>query len=254
MYKCIHKFKRLLSIRSAIDFILKILKYSGHYPLDNESSPRRLYFICFCFVYGVTLASEVMQFCLVFGDVDEMAQVMFISTTHLGILYKSYHVLARNSIVCKLVRNLCSSDLKLKNFRQKKIAECANDVFGKLVFLYYFLSTVALKFWWFSSLKHKVHLPLAAWYPFDITKPVLNKIAYVQQVSGAVVIAFVTQALDVVFILLLHHICVRLDCLKDEFQYVNEEAAITACREEDIDKVRHALLKNAIVRHQNLIR
>lgn len=252
--KVLTRFKNFLGTRSAMEFILKCLKYSGHYPLENENTPRRLYLFVFYIVYGVMIVSEGAEFCLVFGDVDKMAQVMFIYITHLGILYKSYHIFVRNPFICKLVRDLSGDDLKLRNTRQGKIVDDAKKLFGMLVFLYYTFAMFAWVLWWYSSLKHKVILPLKAWYPFDFTKPILNKIAYTQQVSGILIIAFVTLALDFVLISLMHQICVRLDCLKDDFLYMNEEAVKADCGLGNVIKIRNEMLKNVIARHQALIR
>lgn len=252
--KVIARFKGLLGIRSAMDFILKCLRYSGHFPLENENTPRRLYFFCFYIIYGVMFASEGIEFCLAFGDVDRMAQVLFIYITHVGILYKSYHIVVRNPFICKLVRNLSGDDLKLRNAREEKIANDAKEMFGKLVVLYYFFAIFAWALWLYSSLEQKVILPLAAWYPFDFTRPILNEIAYTQQVSGIIIIAFVTLALDFVLISLMHQISVRLDCLKDEFTYMNEDAKKIDDGQGNIDKIRNELLRNAIVHHQDLIR
>lgn len=252
------KIKRIMDVGRAIDHVFTVLKYSGHYPLNNERNPSILYFILFYIIYAPMFAVQAVQLCIVFGDVDKMVEVAFLFVTHFGIFYKSYNMFAKSSVIYSITQGLYEDMHRYKNIRQEEIANMAKKRFGQFLFFYTLFAFFACSLILVAPVVHKMRVvPIGGWYPFDETRIGLYELAYMQQVSAVYVISLVTIALDSVFITLMVQLCVQLDFLKDEILSIGEEATRTTQTingQKDCSKAFRELIAKAIVHHQDIIR
>lgn len=250
--------ERFFDKRRAIDHLFSILKYSGHYPFENESKPRVLYLFGFSILYFTLLSTETYYLWSVFGDVDKMSDALFLYITHLGIFYKSCNLLLRHQTMRKLIEDLSTESAdKINKSRQQKIKDKEMSNFGTVI--YVFVGVILLA-WLLAmaspSVQPGITLPLGAKYPFDAPEPGWYQLAYLEQAAFILTVAMVTLSLDFVLVFLMQQMCLQLDFLRDEFLHVNEDAEIVAreVQHEDVDTARQRLLAKAIVHHQDLIR
>lgn len=256
----ITKFKNKCDVSRAMEYSFAILKYTGHFPFENETKPIGRYLLYYSIMYGTMLISESIYLWIVFGDIDKMAETMYLYITHMGIFYKSYNMIMRYPIICKLLADLSTDHQSQMNSRQQKIVNEAKKNFGTLVFGYY---TCAFFFWLLTVVsplaQNHTALPLGCWYPFDYTKPKWYELAYVQQTASIFFIAGVTLALDCVLIFLMQQTGIHLDLLKDEFLYLKEKvkevaASCNGQEETNESQIQDKLLIKAVHHHQALIR
>lgn len=254
------RIKEIFDVNRAMDYVFSILKYTGHYPFDSETKLRRTYLLYYFIMYGTMLISESIYLWIVFGDIDKMAETMYLYITHMGIFYKSYNIYMRYPTMCKLVKDLGVTNRDQISDRRRNIVKKARKGFGTLICGYY---TCAFFFWLLTVISPLVQggvaLPLGCWYPFDHSKPGWYQLAFVQQTISIFIIAGVTLALDCVLIFLMQQTGTQLDLLRETFLHLGEEVGRIAgdfVGQQDIDenKIRDRLLEKAIHHHQDLIR
>lgn len=254
----VRNFKDIFDVNRAVDYIFAILKYSGHHPFEEKSKPRGVYLFYCVIVYGIMMICETVQLIIAFGDIDKMADTLFIYITHLGSFYKTYNMYTKSPAICKLIKELGVCHSEQINNRRQKIVKEATKSFGKLVFGYYACAFFA---WFLMVLAPLAQggeaLPLVAWYPINQTKSGWYQAIYVQQAFCTFVVCAVTLSVDCVLVFLMQQMGMQLDLLREEFMYINEEVKKIAngqCEECIENKMRNRLLAKAIVHHQNLIR
>lgn len=258
----VRKCREIFDVNRAADNIFAILRYSGHHPFENERKPRGLYLFYCAIIYVIMMVGESVQLTITFGDIDRMADTLFIYITHLGSFYKTYNMYTKSPAICKLINELgARSSAKMNKRRQKIVKETAKS-FGSLVLGYY---ACAFFTWLLMVLAPLAQgseaLPLVAWYPVNQTQNGWYQAIYVQQALCTFIVCAVTLSVDCVFVFAMQQICMQLDLLRDEFVYMDEEVEdIADSLDSDgkgeliADKIRDTLLTRAIVHHQNLIR
>lgn len=246
-----------MDVKKAIDYVFTVLKYSGHYPLENGKNPSIRYLILFYIIYGAMLIVESVQLIIAFGDIDRMVEASFLFATHIGVLYKSY-MFVKSPAIYRLTQDLYRDMHRPKNMHKKEIANEAKKTFGLFIFFYTSFACFACFFIFAAPILHNMKaLPVDGWYPFDVNRPVLFELAYLQQASAVCIIALITIALDSVFITLIVQLCVQLDFLKNDILNINKKARRTVeviNEQRDFTKVYRVLIAKSIVLHQNIIR
>ncbi|CAK1579906.1 unnamed protein product [Parnassius mnemosyne] len=148
----------------------------------------------FMFILGTYIIIQVVDMCLIWGNLPLMTGTAFLLFTNLAHAIKIVNLVTRRR---KIRRIIDDADLLLRSESSgegKEIVKQCNRETALQLILYIFLTLVTMIGWATSAEKNK--LPLRAWYPYDTSKSPAYELTYLHQVFALFVAANLNVSKD----------------------------------------------------------
>ncbi|KAJ8937123.1 hypothetical protein NQ318_012981 [Aromia moschata] len=179
-----------------------------------------------CYMYLGMLTSEIINFFVVFGDLNKMPEASFLALTHLIQVTKLYYILKYRTKLKGLISNINRKEFQPRNFLQYTILK--GYVIKSKVLSWTFLSAGVLTccFWGLYPFTERgeLFLPLAGWYPFDTSTTPAFEITFVFQFIGSIVNALSNISVDTLMSGLIMVVCAQLSILNDSLKNMRKYA------------------------------
>lgn len=254
-------------LRGCLKWTFKILKLAGYWFPRNLKTLYTAYAIpMVCYTIIVYMCTEVAYLIFVIGQLEEMANSLFILLIHAAQGAKIVVFIARREKIYGLLDCMEEKVFKPKNSRQlKKTMETVhrNNIVSK-IFMIMVISTVVL--WCILPLlgnNKEKQLPFRAWYPFDVVRSPQYEAVYIYQCFTVMLCACANAALDITAATFISQICIQLDILDDSILYIKESAeaqvqsktiANKNCIAPEIENKMRTILVEWVKHHLKLLR
>lgn len=212
------------------------------------------------------MCTEIAYLIFVIGQLEEMANGLFLLLTHAAQIVKIIIFIARKEKIYGLLDCLEEKIFKPKNSRQiekaMKIVHYTNVV--AKIFLIMVVCTVSL--WCLFPLfdnNTKKQLPLRAWFPFDVARSPQYEAVYIYQIITVMLCGCANAAMDTIAATFISQIGIQLDILDDSILHLKESAEVqlqrkvTAkenCISREIETKMTEIVVDCVKHHLKLLR
>ncbi|XP_048478766.1 odorant receptor Or1 [Plutella xylostella] len=199
----------------SIRISLTALKFAGFWAPDDLDPKLKTFYhiysaISFMFLLGTYLIIQVVDMCLIWGDLQLMTGTAFVLFTNLAQAAKLVNLVLRRR---RLLAMLADADAVLRGAagEARRIVERCDRGTSQQQLLYFCLTTVTVAGWAGSAEKNQ--LPLRAWYPYDTSKSPAYELTYCHQVGALFIAAYLNVAKDTLVSTLIAQTRCRLQLL-----------------------------------------
>lgn len=225
-----------IDLRGSLKWTFNILKIAGYWlPKNMPMSSAAFATFMVCFTMILYTCSEIVYLISVFGQLEEMANGLFLLLTHLAQIIKIVIFISKKQKIYCLLNNIQEDIFKPRNEHQLRHAMNTINAANYVAQIFIFLVIVTVSLWSLIPLLEETNtrkLPLRMWFPFDDQKSPLYEIAYVYQIFTVMLCGCANAAMDTIAATFVCQISVQIEILSDSFLYIKE------CAEEKLRNKR----------------
>lgn len=219
-----------MDLRWCFKWSFKFIQFAGYWFPRNPTFLHKAYAtMVICFTIFVYMCTEFAYLIFVFGQLEDMANGLFLLITHAAQTVKISIFIFKRQKIYALLDCLEDKLFKPRNMHQLKntVQTIRNaDNVGK-IFIGLVIATVSL---WsiFPLLENnsKKELPLRAWYPFNAMSSPKYEITYTYQIATVMLCGCANAAMDSIAAAFISQICAQLDILSDSILNIKEFAKL----------------------------
>jgi hypothetical protein len=200
-----------------------IFRVLGLWPKGSASYQADLYTLysalIVTFLFGAHALSQILNIFVVYTDLENLAETIFITVTDVLTLVKAYYFVNNLKTLKQLMVILESEEFQPKDLKQENLVQ-PDVMFWKRV-SDALVVTVAfcLSVWCsFPFLDEKKQLPFACWYPFGTETSPKYEITYLHQVVSICCLATANLGLDTLISALMMFVGGQCDILCDNLR------------------------------------
>lgn len=238
------------NLKGCLEWNFKLIQFAGFWaPRSTKKATVLQYTLYSILMLGCTqiayMLAEIAYLVFVFGQLEEMINLLFLLLTHASYLLKIISINAHRQKIFGLLDSIDEDIFKPRNVRQLRNAlkevRVLNAIGKSLVGMV--ILTVVL--WSIFPLlendeNNKKVLPLRAWFPFDVTQSPQFELVYVYQILTVVVHGCANATADMIMAGFIAQVNIQLNMLCDSMTHVKEFA------EESLRKKNSAVVDAAV--------
>ncbi|CAB3261066.1 unnamed protein product [Arctia plantaginis] len=188
----------------SVSISLTVLKMAGLWAPEHLEGSRN----CCIFSVGIYIIIQVVDLCIIWGDIALMTGTAFLLFTNLAQAAKIVNILGRRKRIQVIINDADKELSGIDNYGEGKIVKSCNKEMVILQALYVSVTFVTTLGWATSA--EEGQLPLRAWYPYDTTRSPAYELTYVHQVVALLIAAYLNVAKDTLVAALIAQCTCRL--------------------------------------------
>lgn len=276
LLNCSIKYKMLrlkqdIDLRGCLKWTLQLIRVAGYwFPRSGNSSKTLIYATYSTTVITFTLIvymfTEAAYLLLVFGQMEEMVDSLFLTLTQACQCLKIIVFITQKEKIYGLLDCLEEDIFKPKTQHQLKKAAAIINYTNRIAKTLIGLVVFTVVIWSLSTvLDDERQTPVKSWYPFSIENSPQYELVCTYQLLAILFCGCANGSMDMIAATFISQICVQLDILSDNIVHIKESGELCLAEEQmasatdglnvssDVERKMKCLLKQCIRHHLKIL-